>query len=160
MRAARVQVVSFRASEEIFRFFAMKRRAPASIVVAMNIDRIDHLVFTVNDIDTTVDFYTRVLGLEVVTFSEGRKALVFGAQKFNLHQRGKEFEPKAALPTPGAIDLCLISSTPLQQIVEELTQAGVLIEEGPVARTGAMGPIQSVYIRDPDQNLIEISNYS
>lgn len=126
----------------------------------MKIDHLDHIVLTVADIDTTVDFYTRVLGFDLATFGEGRKALVFGVQKFNLHQRGKEFEPKAALPTPGAIDLCLISSTPVLQIVEELTRAGVLIEEGPVARTGAMGPIQSVYVRDPDQNLIEISNYS
>ncbi|SDG19502.1 MULTISPECIES: VOC family protein [Rhodanobacteraceae] len=126
----------------------------------MKIEHLDHLVLTVADIEATVDFYTSVLGFDLATFGEGRKALVFGIQKFNLHQRGKEFEPKAALPTPGAIDLCLISSTPLLQIVEELAQAGVLIEEGPVARTGAMGPIQSVYIRDPDRNLIEISNYS
>lgn len=138
----------------------MKHRAAASIVVAMNIDRIDHLVLTVNDIDTTVDFYTRVLGLEVVTFGEGRKALVFGRQKFNLHQKGKEFEPKAAAPTTGAIDLCLISGTPLTDVISELNQADIPIEQGPVGRTGATGPIQSIYIRDPDLNLIEISNYA
>jgi len=138
----------------------MKHRAAASIVVAMNIDRIDHLVLTVNDIDTTVDFYTRVLGLEVVTFGEGRKALVFGRQKFNLHQKGKEFEPKAAAPTTGAIDLCLISGTPLKDVISELNQADIPIEQGPVGRTGATGPIQSIYIRDPDLNLIEISNYA
>jgi catechol 2,3-dioxygenase-like lactoylglutathione lyase family enzyme len=138
----------------------MKHRAAASIVVAMYIDRIDHLVLTVNDIDTTVDFYTRVLGLEVVTFGEGRKALVFGRQKFNLHQKGKEFEPKAAAPTTGAIDLCLISGTPLKDVISELNQADIPIEQGPVGRTGATGPIQSIYIRDPDLNLIEISNYA
>ncbi len=138
----------------------MKHRAAASIVVAMNIDRIDHLVLTVNDIDTTVDFYTRVLGLEVVTFGEGRKALVFGRQKFNLHQKGREFEPKAAAPTTGAIDLCLISGTPLKDVISELNQADIPIEQGPVGRTGATGPIQSIYIRDPDLNLIEISNYA
>lgn len=138
----------------------MKHRAAASIVVAMNIDRIDHLVLTVNDIDTTVDFYTRVLGLEVVTFGEGRKALVFGRQKFNLHQKAKEFEPKAAAPTTGAIDLCLISGTPLKDVISGLNQADIPIEQGPVGRTGATGPIQSIYIRDPDLNLIEISNYA
>jgi catechol 2,3-dioxygenase-like lactoylglutathione lyase family enzyme len=100
-----------------------------------------------------------VLGFNVVTFGEGRKALTFGRQKFNLHQQGKEFEPKAKAPTPGAIDLCLIASTPLDQVIEELNALGVLIEEGPVDRTGATGPIRSVYLRDPDQNLIEISNY-
>jgi catechol 2,3-dioxygenase-like lactoylglutathione lyase family enzyme len=125
----------------------------------MNIDRLDHIVLTVADIDTTIAFYTRVLGFNVVTFGEGRKALTFGRQKFNLHQQGKEFEPKAKAPTPGAIDLCLIASTPLDQVIEELNALGVLIEEGPVDRTGATGPIRSVYLRDPDQNLIEISNY-
>jgi catechol 2,3-dioxygenase-like lactoylglutathione lyase family enzyme len=125
----------------------------------MNIDRLDHIVLTVADIDTTIAFYTRVLGFNVVTFGEGRKALTFGRQKFNLHQQGKEFEPKAKAPTPGAIDLCLIASTPLDQAIEELNALGVLIEEGPVDRTGATGPIRSVYLRDPDQNLIEISNY-
>jgi len=130
------------------------------IVERMNIDRLDHIVLTVADIDTTVAFYTRVLGFDVVTFGEGRKALTFGRQKFNLHQQGKEFEPKAKAPTPGAIDLCLIASTPLDEVIEELNALGVAIEEGPVDRTGATGPIRSVYLRDPDQNLIEISNYS
>lgn len=126
----------------------------------MNIDRLDHIVLTVADIDTTVAFYTRLFGFDVVTFGEGRKALTFGRQKFNLHQQGKEFEPKAKAPTPGAIDLCLIASTPLDEVIEELNALGVAIEEGPVDRTGATGPIRSVYLRDPDQNLIEISNYS
>ncbi len=126
----------------------------------MKIDRLDHLVLTVADIDTTVAFYTRVLGFDVVTFGEGRKALTFGRQKFNLHQRGKEFEPKAKVPTPGAIDFCLIASTPLDEVVTELRALGIAIEEGPIDRTGATGPIRSVYLRDPDQNLIEISNYA
>lgn len=125
----------------------------------MNIDRLDHIVLTVADIDTTVAFYTRVLGFDLVTFGEGRKALTFGRQKFNLHQQGKEFEPKAKAPTPGAIDLCLIASTPLDEVIEELNALGVAIEEGPVDRTGATGPIRSVYLRDPDHNLIEISSY-
>src|SRR4051812_18142147 len=126
----------------------------------MKIDRIDHLVLTVADIDATVAFYTKVLGFNVTTFGEGRKALTFGRQKFNLHQRGKEFEPKAKAPTPGAIDICLIASTPLGEVVEELRALGIAIEEGPINRTGAVGPICSVYLRDPDQNLIEIANYA
>ncbi|MGY3228771.1 catechol 2,3-dioxygenase-like lactoylglutathione lyase family enzyme [Luteibacter sp. HA06] len=130
------------------------------IVKRMKIDRIDHLVLTVADIDATVAFYTKVLGFNVTTFGEGRKALTFGRQKFNLHQRGKEFEPKAKAPTPGAIDICLIASTPLGEVVEELRALGIAIEEGPINRTGAVGPICSVYLRDPDQNLIEIANYA
>lgn len=126
----------------------------------MKIDRLDHLVLTVVDIETTVAFYTRVLGFDVVTFGQGRKGLTFGRQKFNLHQRDKEFEPKAKAPTPGAIDLCLIASTPLDEVIAELNTLGITIEEGPVERSGATGPIRSVYLRDPDQNLIEISNYA
>jgi len=94
-----------------------------------------------------------------VTFGQGRKALSFGAQKFNLHQAGKEFEPKAAKPTPGSIDLCLITSAPLPEVIGHLVACGVKVEEGPVPRTGARGPITSVYFRDPDLNLIEVSNY-
>jgi catechol 2,3-dioxygenase-like lactoylglutathione lyase family enzyme len=125
----------------------------------MKIDALDHVVLTVKDIAATCDFYTRVLGMEVVTFGQGRKALSFGAQKFNLHQAGKEFEPKAAKPTPGSIDLCLITGTPLPAVIDHLMACGVKIEEGPVPRTGARGPIMSVYFRDPDLNLIEVSNY-
>jgi len=125
----------------------------------MHIDRLDHLVLTVADIDRSCDFYQRVLGFQVVTFGEGRKALSFGRQKINLHQVGQEFEPKSLRPTAGSGDLCFIADTPLDQVVAELNAAGVQIEEGPVARTGATGPILSVYLRDPDQNLIEISNY-
>ncbi len=125
----------------------------------MRIARLDHLVLTVRDIDATCDFYARVLGMSVVTFGEGRKALAFGQQKFNLHQAGREFEPKADKPTPGAIDLCLIADGSLADVVAHLSACGVPILEGPVKRTGAVGPIDSVYFRDPDQNLIEVSTY-
>lgn len=123
----------------------------------MQIDHLDHLVLTVADIETTVDFYTRVLGMQAVTFGEGRKALVFGQQKINLHQAGREFEPKAERPTPGSADLCFIVATPLAEVVAHLQAQGVAIVEGPVQRTGATGPIRSVYVRDPDFNLIELS---
>lgn len=125
----------------------------------MKIQRIDHIVLTVADIAATCDFYTRVLGMEVVTFGQGRKALTFGDQKINLHEAGKEFEPKAARPTPGAIDLCLILDGSLEAAAAHLRAEGVTIEEGPVARTGALGPIRSLYFRDPDGNLIEVSVY-
>jgi catechol 2,3-dioxygenase-like lactoylglutathione lyase family enzyme len=123
------------------------------------IDRLDHIVLTVADIHKTVQFYTTVLGMKEVSFGEGRKALTFGKQKFNLHQKGNEFEPKANTPTPGAIDLCLISVTPISEVVTLLETSGVTIEDGPIQRTGATGKILSVYFRDPDLNLIEISNY-
>lgn len=126
----------------------------------MNVDRVDHFVLTVADIEATCDFYSRVLGMQVTQFGQGRKALSFGAQKINVHQYRHEFEPKAKLPTPGAADFCLISSVPLPQVIEHLKQCEVAIEEGPVTRTGARGPIQSVYVRDPDGNLIEVSNYA
>ena len=126
----------------------------------IDIDRIDHIVLTVFDLDRTIDFYRRVLGMEPVTFAGGRRGLAFGRQKLNLHQAGREFEPKALRPSPGAIDLCFISSTPLEEVIEELKEANVTILEGPVAKTGALGPMMSVYFRDPDGNLIEVSNYS
>lgn len=115
---------------------------------------LDHLVLTVADLDTTVDFYTRVLGMQAVTFGEGRQALRFGDAKINLHQAGHEFEPKAQRPQPGSADLCFLASIPLDEVVARLP---VPIEEGPVLRTGALGPIRSVYVRDPDGNLIEIA---
>ena len=123
------------------------------------INRIDHIVFTVADIEATVNFYTKVLGMTEETFGQGRKALTFGNQKFNLHQKGKEFEPKADHPTCGAMDLCLISEKPLEDIIKWLNECKVQITEGPIERTGATGKIRSVYFRDPDQNLIEVSNY-
>ncbi|HCW0535643.1 VOC family protein [Pseudomonas aeruginosa] len=124
----------------------------------MQIDRLDHLVLTVRDIDASIDFYTRVLGMRAVTFGAGRKALAFGAQKINLHQARGEFEPKAERPTPGSADLCFIVATPLEAVAEQLRQQAVEILEGPVQRTGAGGPILSLYLRDPDLNLIELSN--
>lgn len=124
----------------------------------MKISHLDHLVLTVADIENTCNFYQTVLGFEVITFKGDRKALKFGHQKINLHQLGKEFEPKALQPTPGSADLCFISDTPISEVVGHLNQLSIQIEEGPVERTGAMHPILSVYIRDPDQNLIEISN--
>ncbi|MFV5585527.1 VOC family protein [Acinetobacter oleivorans] len=124
----------------------------------MKISHLDHLVLTVADIENTCNFYQIVLGFEVITFKGDRKALKFGHQKINLHQLGKEFEPKALQPTPGSADLCFISDTPISEVVGYLNQLNIQIEEGPVERTGAMHPILSVYIRDPDQNLIEISN--
>ena len=124
----------------------------------ITIDHLDHLVLTVADLDRTIAFYRDALGLRVETFGAGRTALVFGRQKINLHRAGHEFEPKALRPTPGSADLCFIATTPLEQVIEHLAASGVTIEEGPVRRTGATGPILSVYVRDPDENLIEISN--
>ncbi len=125
----------------------------------MQIENLDHLVLTVQDISITCAFYAQALGMQVVTFGDKRKALQFGKQKINLHQVGKEFEPKALRPTPGSADLCFITRTPLEQVVEQLHAKNVDIVEGPVQRTGAVGTLDSVYIRDPDGNLIEISNY-
>lgn len=124
----------------------------------MKIDSLDHLVLTVKDIEATSAFYAKVMGMQVVSFAGGRKALAFGDQKINLHQQGKEFEPKAHRSTPGSADLCFLSSTPLQEVMAHLSACGVNVTEGPVQRTGATGPILSIYFRDPDLNLIEVSN--
>ena len=124
----------------------------------MRIDHLDHFVLTVRDIDATCAFYTRVLGMDARTFGDGRRSLHFGAAKINLHQHGREFEPRAATPVPGSADICLIASTPLGEVTEHLLECGVKIIEGPVQKTGATGPILSVYFRDPDGNLIEVSN--
>ncbi|EEY76405.1 glyoxalase family protein [Acinetobacter calcoaceticus RUH2202] len=124
----------------------------------MKISHLDHLILTVADIENICNFYQTVLGFEVITFKGDRKALKFGHQKINLHQLGNEFEPKALHPTSGSADLCFISDTPISEVVAHLNQLNIQIEESPVERTGAMHPILSVYIRDPDQNLIEISN--
>jgi catechol 2,3-dioxygenase-like lactoylglutathione lyase family enzyme len=125
----------------------------------VRLDRIDHLVLTVDDVARTIAFYVEVLGMTEVRFGSDRRALMFGSSKINLHQRGREFEPKAATPTPGSADLCLIADDSLEVVVAELAALGIAIEEGPVKRTGALGRINSVYIRDPDGNLIELSNY-
>jgi len=119
----------------------------------------DHLVLTVKDINETIKFYCEFLGMEEVTFRGTRKALAFGNQKVNLHEYGNEFEPKAKLPVPGAIDICFISETPIKNVAEKAEKLNIEIVEGPIERTGATGPIISLYFRDPDLNLVEISNY-
>ena len=126
------------------------------------IDHLDHLVLTTSKEAECVDFYTRILGMKLESFIGGtppveRKAFKFGSQKINLHIKGKEFEPKADIPTPGALDLCFIADRSLEKVIEKLTNEGWPIIEGPVVRTGAIQKINSVYVRDPDQNLIEIS---
>jgi catechol 2,3-dioxygenase-like lactoylglutathione lyase family enzyme len=126
--------------------------------MAFTLEQLDHIVLTVTNIHATTDFYTEVLGMDIVTV-EGRTALRFGDQKINLHQRGHEFQPRAAQPTPGSADLCFITLTPMDEVVSYLTELKVHVEVGPVERTGAVGKLLSIYIRDPDKNLIEISNY-
>ncbi|NGM86451.1 VOC family protein [Parapusillimonas sp. SGNA-6] len=126
------------------------------------IDHLDHLVLTTSREAACLDFYTRVLGMQLETFVGGtppreRKALKFGAQKINVHVQGAEFEPKAHLPVPGALDLCFIVSVPLATVIDRLKDAKWPIQEGPVLRTGATGKIRSIYVRDPDLNLIELS---
>ena len=125
----------------------------------IEIDGVDHLVLTVASIERTVAFYTDVLGMRTEKFGDGRWALHFGTQKFNLHEAGHEFEPKAQRPAPGSIDICLVASTPLDEVVDTLRARGVPIVEGPVDRTGARGPMRSVYVRDPDDNLVELCHY-
>lgn len=126
------------------------------------INHLDHLVLTTCDEAACIDFYTRVLGMQLDSFVGGtppvqRQAFKFGHQKINLHVRGREFEPKAHLPVPGALDLCFIASVPLDEVMARVTQADWPIVEGPVMRTGATQKIRSIYLRDPDLNLIEIS---
>ena len=121
------------------------------------IDHLDHLVLTTAHEDACIRFYTDVLGMTLDSFGTGRKAFRFGNQKINLHVKGHEFEPKAQLPTPGSLDLCFIASVPLDAVIARLAEKGVPVLEGPVMRTGATSRIRSVYVRDPDLNLIEIS---
>ena len=125
----------------------------------MDINRLDHLVLTVKNIERTCAFYREVLGMEEITFQGSRKGLKFGKQKINLHEEGNEPEPRAAVPMPGSADLCFITGTPLSECVALCKARGIAIVEGPVRRTGACGTIHSIYIRDPDRNLIEISRY-
>lgn len=125
----------------------------------MNISRLDHLVLTVKNIEETCRFYSNVLGMKEITFKQNRKALQFGEQKINLHEAGREFEPKALKPMPGSADLSFITETKIPDVLIHLKTLNIPIEEGPVDRTGAQGVISSVYVRDPDNNLIEISNY-
>lgn len=125
----------------------------------IKIDRIDHLVLTVASVERCCDFYSRVLGLNVITFGANRKALAFGNQKINLHEVGNEVNPKSYKPTPGSADICFIASSKLEEVLVRLRENHINIEDGPVQRIGATGPICSVYFRDPDRNLIEVSNY-
>ncbi len=126
----------------------------------MKIDRVDHFVLTIADLEATRRFYCDGLGMELVTFAGGRHALAFGQQKINLHIRGREFEPKAQTPMPGSGDFCLISREPLEDWMAHFAQLGIPLELEPSPRTGATGPIRSIYLRDPDGNLVEISNYT
>lgn len=121
------------------------------------IQSLDHIVLTVADIPAAIAFYTRHLGMRHVTF-EGRHALAFGSQKINLHLAGAEFEPKSRVPMPGSGDLCFLSAVPVAVLMQRLRAEGIEIIDGPVARTGATGPLNSIYLRDPDGNLIELSN--
>lgn len=125
----------------------------------MHVDRLDHLVLTVRSIQATCDFYVRMLGLEVITFGDDRKALQFGQQKINLHETGKEFEPKAEHPTTGSADLCFMTTVPLEDAIAHLQSCGAALMGEPVQRTGAISSLRSIYFRDPDGNLIELSNY-
>jgi len=125
----------------------------------VKVHKIDHVVLTVKDIESTCQFYSKVLGMTVVEFGEGRKALMFGDQKINLHEEGKEFEPKALKPTPGSSDLCFITNVSLEDVLKYFVSFGVKAIEGPIEKMGACGLIKSVYLKDPDGNLIEISNY-
>jgi catechol 2,3-dioxygenase-like lactoylglutathione lyase family enzyme len=124
----------------------------------MKIRAVDHVVLTVRDVDRTLSFYQHALGMTPVTFGDGPRALAFGDQKLNLHLAGREFEPHAGQPTPGSVDLCLLTDTPLDEVIADLGRAGVAIELGPVAKTGARRPLRSIYLRDPDGNLIEVAN--
>lgn len=132
-----------------------ERPNPPAIITGL-----DHVVLTVADLNETSDFYQRVLGMRPVTFGTGRRALEFGTSKINLHEAGQEFTPHAARPLPGSADLCLITTAPPEQILDHLGAQRVPVEEGPVPRTGARGPMTSIYVRDPDGNLIEIASYS
>lgn len=125
----------------------------------MEIVGLDHVVLTVKNIHRTVKFYSEVLGMRLSSSAGSRKALLFGQQKINLHQAGKEFEPKARQPTPGSADLCFVADTPMEDVIAHLSHCDIEIVEGPVARTGAVGPITSVYLFDPDGNLVEVANY-
>ena len=128
--------------------------------MTITLDRIDHIVLTVRDIDQTIEFYCNVLGMTEITFGDNRKALKFAKQKINLHPQPSDITPKANQPTPGAMDICFITQSPIDGIIDSLQKHDINIELGPVQRQGAQGNITSVYIRDPDNNLIEIAHYN
>lgn len=123
------------------------------------ISHLDHLVLTTRELTACLDFYTRVLGMKAITFRQNRHALIFGHQKINIHEYGKEYEPKAHLPVPGSLDLCFIVDKSMTEVLSHLREQDAAVLEGPVKRTGAVGTITSVYLRDPDLNLIELSVY-
>ncbi|WP_102348896.1 VOC family protein [Bacillus sp. Marseille-P3661] len=125
----------------------------------MIIDRIDHIVLTVKDVERTVDFYSNVLGMEVQVYGGKWKTMAFGQQRINLHELGSEVPIRAQNPTPGSADICLIASTPIEEVIQHVKAKGVEIEEGPIMRAGALGQLESIYFRDPDNNLVEVSNY-
>lgn len=151
-------------SKQIKRVFANLEKYLAenenTYLKGIRIAELDHLVLTVNDIEKTCDFYRSVLGMEVITFDEGRKALKFGGRKINLHQAGREYDPIAKNPTEGSADICFITHLKADDVIRELKSKNVAIELGPIERTGAEGKVNSVYIRDPDGNLIELASYS
>jgi catechol 2,3-dioxygenase-like lactoylglutathione lyase family enzyme len=132
--------------------------AEAGPPAAVTVESLDHLVITVRDPEATLGFYVRVLGMERLVFGEGRLALRFGSQKLNVHPADAVIEPRARVPTPGSADLCFLTTTPADAVIEHLRACGVAVEAGPVMKTGATGPIRSVYFRDPDGNLVEVSN--
>jgi catechol 2,3-dioxygenase-like lactoylglutathione lyase family enzyme len=125
----------------------------------MQIERLDHFVLTVRDVDATISFYQKVLGMVPVTFGAGRRALAFGQSKINLHPADAPIAPHASHPVPGSADLCFVTSESPESVIAHLRRCGVKVEDGPVPRTGALGPITSVYLRDPDGNLVEVSSY-
>ncbi len=151
-------------SKQIKRVFANLEKYLAenenTYLKGIRIAELDHLVLTVNDIEKTCDFYRSVLGMEVITFDEGRKALKFGGRKINLHQAGRVYDPIAKNPIQGSADICFITHLKADDVIRELRSKNVEIELGPVERTGAEGKVNSVYIRDPDGNLIELASYS
>jgi catechol 2,3-dioxygenase-like lactoylglutathione lyase family enzyme len=136
-----------------------RQLAPYAPEPGLHITGLDHLVLTVADVERTVAFYERVLGMRPVTFGEGRRALTFGSSKINLHEVGREIPPRAAHPVAGSADLCLVSQLSQSEVLAHLEACGVPVEEGPVPQTGALGPITSTYLRDPDGNLIEVGTY-
>jgi catechol 2,3-dioxygenase-like lactoylglutathione lyase family enzyme len=129
-------------------------------LTVVKVTTLDHLVLTVQDLESTVDFYTRVLGMTVSVFGEGRLALKFGTQKINLHELGKELQPNARRAQAGSADLCFLSDEPLDSWVDHFEEEGVDVVGGPIRQTGALGPMDSIYCRDPDGNLVEIASYS
>jgi len=147
----------------IYYWFSQNGKYRENLLVKGQIVRVvylDHLVITVQDIPQAIKFYVEILGMQEVTFGDNRKALAYGQQKINLHKFGEEFEPKAASPLPGSADLCFVIDDALEEFIKHLNDNNIEILQGPIARTGALGEINSVYIRDPDQNLIELSTYT